>query len=63
MSWKTFIYKVGQVFGIAAVFFVAFVLIAEPFHETRLWIRAFEILGSLTAGAFQLYQLYYDWND
>lgn len=41
------LYKLGQVFGCAATSFIAFWLITNPWHEPIVWLRAFEIVGSI----------------
>lgn len=63
MKLRQLVFKLGQVFGIAAFFFIAFVLITEPYHEPQLWIRTLKILGLIVSGIFQAYQLYYNRND
>ena len=49
MSWKSWVYKVGQLFGCAATTFIALWLITHPDYEPNLAIRLFEIIGSLIA--------------
>jgi hypothetical protein len=47
LSWKSWVYKVGQLFGAAATTFIAFQLLFHPELEPNLAIRGFEVLGSL----------------
>jgi len=47
--WQLIVYKIGQVFGCAATLFIALWLIFHPDYEPRLWLRLFEIIGSLIA--------------
>lgn len=46
---KRLIYKVGQLFGCAATTFIAFWLITHSYFEPNIFIRYFEIIGSIVA--------------
>lgn len=43
------IYKIGQLFGAAATFFIATWLVFHPEYEPNIAIRLFEIIGSYIA--------------
>ena len=47
--WKNIVFKVGQVFGIGATAFIAFLLLMHPHYEPRTWLRTIEIVGSIAA--------------
>ena len=49
MAWKYIAYRIGQVFGASACIFIALWLIFNPHFEPVLWLRLFEIIGSLVA--------------
>ena len=53
MTMLSLIFKVGQVIGVGATTFIAYILIKEPSHEKRTWLRATEIAVSI-AGALSL---------
>ena len=46
------IYNIFEVVGCGALVFISFILIIEPFHEPRTWLRLSEILISLLAAFF-----------
>lgn len=47
--WRKLAYKVGQLFGCAATTFIAYWLITNPWYEPIVWLRTFEIVGSIVA--------------
>lgn len=51
---KRVLYKVGQLFGLAATTFIAYWLLTHPWFEPNVAIRMFEICGSAVA-AFILF--------
>ncbi len=49
MTLKSLMYKVGQVFGAGATFFIATWLLTHPEYEPNPVVRLFEIAGSYVA--------------
>jgi hypothetical protein len=49
MKWQQIVYKIGQLFGVAATATIAIGLSVGWFYEPNLLVKSFEVIGSFIA--------------